>query len=46
MDENGAAFIKFDKSTLEQFNVSASETSQLVGSLGEVKGICAWIDFH
>ena len=45
MDENGAAFVKIDKATLEQFGVTASDTSQLVGALGEVKGICAWIIF-
>src|SRR6185437_16418070 len=45
IDENGAAFIKIDKETLEKFNVTASESSQLVGSLGEVKGICAWAIF-
>jgi phosphoesterase RecJ-like protein len=45
MDENGAAFIKLDTSILEQFEVTASDTSQLVGSLGEVKGIQAWTIF-
>ena len=45
IDENGAAFIKIDKSILEEFDVTASETSQLVGSLGDVKGICAWVIF-
>lgn len=45
IDENGAAFIKIDKSILKEFNVTASETSQLVGSLGDVKGICAWVIF-
>lgn len=45
MDENGAAFIKLDSETLAEFNVTASETSQLVGSLGDVKGICAWLIF-
>ena len=42
IDENGAAFIKIDQRHFKKFNVTASETSQLVGSLGEVKGICAW----
>ena len=42
MDSNGAAFIKLDSVTLSKFNVSPAETSQLVGSLGDVKGICAW----
>ena len=37
--------LKLDKAILKKFNVTASETSQLVGSLGEVKGICAWAIF-
>jgi phosphoesterase RecJ-like protein len=45
MDDNGAAYIKLNRDTLSQFGVTASETSQLVGSLGEVKGICAWTIF-
>lgn len=45
IDENGAAYIKLTKEILEKFDVSVSETSQLVGSLGDVKGICAWIIF-
>lgn len=45
MDDNGAAFVKIDKAILEQFNVTASDTSQLVGALGDVKGICAWVIF-
>lgn len=45
IDENGSAFIKIDKSILKEFNVTVSETSQLVGALGDVKGICAWVIF-
>jgi bifunctional oligoribonuclease and PAP phosphatase NrnA len=45
MDDNGAAFVKIDKATLEQFGVTASDTSQLVGALGDVQGICAWVIF-
>lgn len=45
MDDNGAAFVKIDKAILDQFNVTASDTSQLVGALGDVKGICAWVIF-
>jgi len=45
MDGNGAAFIKLNTETLATFNVTASETSQLVGSLGDVKGISAWLIF-
>lgn len=43
IDEYGCAFIKLDKATLQQFGVTPSETSQLVGVLGNVKGICAWV---
>jgi phosphoesterase RecJ-like protein len=42
IDENGAAFIKLDEAILEKFDVTPVETSQLGGSLGEVKGIRAW----
>ena len=45
IDENGAAYIKLTKEILGKFDVTVSETSQLVGSLGDVKGICAWIIF-
>ena len=43
MDDNGAAFIKLDSETLKRFNILPSETAQLVASLGEVKGIRAWV---
>lgn len=45
MDENGAAYVKVDRTILERFGVTANETSQLVGALGHVKGICAWAMF-
>lgn len=45
IDENGAAYIKLTQETLALFDIEPSETSQLVGSLGEVKGICAWTLF-
>ncbi|MFE6168801.1 bifunctional oligoribonuclease/PAP phosphatase NrnA [Viridibacillus arvi] len=45
MDDNGAAYIKLTIEVLEQFGVSASDTSLLVGSLGNVKGIKAWVIF-
>lgn len=45
IDENGAAYIKLTQEILKQFNVTVAETSDLVGSLGNVKGICAWIIF-
>lgn len=45
MDENGAAFVKLSKETLAEFNVLPSEASLLVGCLGSVKNICAWVIF-
>lgn len=45
MDGNGAAYIKLPHKLLEEYGVSATETSLLVGSLGNVKGIKAWIMF-
>ncbi len=45
MDEHGAAYIKVTADILKEFNVTPSETSLLVGSLGNVKGICAWVIF-
>lgn len=45
INEDGAAYIKLTRELLEQFDVTVAETSQLVGSLGNVRGICAWIIF-
>lgn len=45
MDENGAAYVKLPIDILEEYGVTASETSLLVGSLGNVKGIKAWVIF-
>ena len=45
IDEHGAAYIKVTDEVLKTFNVTPSETSLLVGSLGNVKGICAWVIF-
>lgn len=45
MDEHGMAYIKFTEEILRQFDATASETSLLVGSLGSVKGIRAWVIF-
>lgn len=43
MDGNGACYIKLTKEVLEKFHVTPSDTSLLVGSLSNVKGICAWV---
>ncbi|WOV88599.1 bifunctional oligoribonuclease/PAP phosphatase NrnA [Sporosarcina oncorhynchi] len=45
MDQKGMAYIKINQTILKEFNVTASETSQLVGVLGDVRGICAWVIF-
>lgn len=43
MDENGAVHIKLSKEILQKFNVTPSETSLLVGSLSNIKGVRAWV---
>lgn len=45
IDENGMAYVKLTLNTLKEFGVTSSETSLLVGSLGNVKGIRAWVIF-
>lgn len=45
INEDGAAYIKITKDVLEQFDCTPSEASLLVGSFGNVKGICAWVIF-
>lgn len=43
IDENGACFIKLTKEVLEKFHVTPSDTSLLVGSLSDIKGVVAWV---
>ena len=45
MNESGAAYVKITKEVLKEFDVTATETSLLVGSLGNVKGMKAWVIF-
>ncbi|WP_033541910.1 DHH family phosphoesterase [Planococcus sp. CAU13] len=45
MDENGAAHVKITMDILKEFDVTATETSLLVSSLGNVKGMKAWVIF-
>ncbi|KOS67649.1 oligoribonuclease [Lysinibacillus contaminans] len=45
MDENGAAYVKLTKELLAEFDAVPSEASLLVGCLGSVKNICAWVVF-
>ncbi|MGK7377994.1 bifunctional oligoribonuclease/PAP phosphatase NrnA [Planococcus shenhongbingii] len=45
MDDSGAAYVKITLDVLKEFGVTATETSLLVGSLGNVKGLKAWVIF-
>ena len=45
MDSSGAAHVKITLAILKEFGVTATETSLLVGSLGNVKGLKAWVIF-
>lgn len=45
VDENGAAYIKLTKEIMNQFHVTTSESSVLVGSLSNIKGVVAWVIF-
>ncbi|OZI12817.1 DHH family phosphoesterase [Bacillaceae bacterium SAS-127] len=45
LEESGAAVVTLKKELLEKFDVAPSEASLLVSSLGEVKGMKAWVFF-
>jgi bifunctional oligoribonuclease and PAP phosphatase NrnA len=45
LSQNGVATMKIRKEILEQFEVSPSDASQLVGSLGNIEGIVTWVFF-
>lgn len=45
MFESGLCAIKLTKELLDEYQVSADETGQLVNVLGDVKGIKAWVFF-
>lgn len=45
LSENGVSFIKLPKSVLDEYNVNALETGQIVGTFGDIEGICAWAIF-
>lgn len=45
LQKNGVASVKLTKELLKEFNAKPSEASLLVGTLGEVKGIKAWVFF-
>jgi len=42
---SGAAYIKINKELLKEFDVVVSDASQLVGLLGNIDGIKAWVFF-
>jgi bifunctional oligoribonuclease and PAP phosphatase NrnA len=43
--DEGLSVIKLTKDILSKFDISPLETGQLVGTLGEVEGILAWVFF-
>ncbi len=45
MNEDGAAVVSISKGTLDEYGILPSDASQLVSSLGMVKGIKAWVFF-
>ncbi|WP_066369067.1 DHH family phosphoesterase [Neobacillus fumarioli] len=45
LQENGVAHIKLTKELLAEYKAKPSEASLLVGTLGDIKGIKAWIFF-
>lgn len=45
MTESGVAHITLDQNVLQEFHVTAAETSQLVGILGNIEGLKVWAFF-
>jgi phosphoesterase RecJ-like protein len=45
LQKNGVASVKLTKELLEEYNAKPAEASLLVGTLGNVKGIKAWVFF-
>lgn len=45
LTDSGASFIKLTKDDLDKFGITALETGQIVGTLGEIDGIVAWAIF-
>ncbi|WP_416827699.1 DHH family phosphoesterase [Ectobacillus polymachus] len=45
LTEEGAAYIKITPEILQQFHVKASEASGIVGVLGNIEGLKAWVLF-
>ncbi|MEN2765573.1 DHH family phosphoesterase [Ornithinibacillus xuwenensis] len=45
LTDDGLSVVELKQDILHQYNVSALETGQLVGTLGDVEGILAWVFF-
>lgn len=45
LSDSGMSTIKLSKNLLDEFGVSPMETGQLVGVLGDIEGIKAWVFF-
>lgn len=45
LSDAGVSSVKLSNQVLKEFNVTASETSQIVGVLGDIEGIRAWAIF-
>ncbi|QGH35307.1 bifunctional oligoribonuclease/PAP phosphatase NrnA [Gracilibacillus salitolerans] len=45
VSEAGVSYVKLTKDILKQFNVEASETSSVVGVLGDIEDIKIWVIF-
>ncbi len=45
VSEKGVSHVKLTKEILDQFHVTPSETSSVVGILGDIEGIQAWVIF-
>ncbi|MBO9130625.1 bifunctional oligoribonuclease/PAP phosphatase NrnA [Bacillus sp. 165] len=45
ISEEGAAYVKITKEILKQFDVTTREASAVVGTLGNIEGLKAWVLF-
>ncbi|MGN8645784.1 DHH family phosphoesterase [Gracilibacillus sp. HCP3S3_G5_1] len=45
VSKTGVSFVKLTKEIMEQYNVEPTETSSVVGILGDVEGIKVWVIF-
>jgi bifunctional oligoribonuclease and PAP phosphatase NrnA len=45
VSENGLSTIKITKDILNKYGLTTTETSQLIGILGDIEGVLAWVFF-